>query len=147
MHVAYQRNQKELSNYKTGTENQIQVTPWKLQQVAAKTMIQNLMFMQYFIFPSLSYNWCSLSLVSLGSWFPIKFHKHNGPGWILCSYWHRESWLRVKYWSPWLWHLNFSKSRRLRSAGSWFQRCEFHHWTWYSNADDMARDWLHPLEF
>ena len=30
--------------------------------------------------------------------------------------------------------LNFARSRRLRIAGSWFQRPELHRWTWYSNA-------------
>ena len=30
--------------------------------------------------------------------------------------------------------LNFARSRRLRIAGSWYQRPALHRWTWYSNA-------------
>ena len=30
--------------------------------------------------------------------------------------------------------LNFARSRRLRVAGSWYQRPALHRWTWYNNA-------------
>ena len=36
--------------------------------------------------------------------------------------------------------MNFAKSRRLRIAGSWYQRPELHHWTWYSNAGGVAKE-------
>ena len=30
--------------------------------------------------------------------------------------------------------LDFGKSRRMRIAGSWFQRPDLHRWTWYTNS-------------
>ena len=36
--------------------------------------------------------------------------------------------------------LNFAKSRRFRTASSWYQRPELHCWTWYSNAGRVAKD-------
>ena len=36
--------------------------------------------------------------------------------------------------------LNFAKSRRLRIAGSWYQRPELHRGTWYSNAGGIAEE-------
>ena len=35
--------------------------------------------------------------------------------------------------------LNFARSRRLRIAGSWYQRPALHHWTSYSNAGGLAK--------
>ena len=36
--------------------------------------------------------------------------------------------------------LNFARSRRLRIAGSWYQRTALHRWTWYSNAGGVAKE-------
>ncbi|KAG0727553.1 Craniofacial development protein 2 [Chionoecetes opilio] len=41
--------------------------------------------------------------------------------------------------------LNFPRSRRLRIAGSWYQRPELHRWTWYSNAGGVAKEIDHVL--
>ena len=41
--------------------------------------------------------------------------------------------------------LDFTRSHGLRVAGSWFQRPQAHRWTWYSNADDVAKDIEHVL--
>ncbi|KAG0728289.1 Craniofacial development protein 2 [Chionoecetes opilio] len=41
--------------------------------------------------------------------------------------------------------LNFARSRRLRIAGSWYQRPELHRWTWYSNAGGVAKEIDHIL--
>ncbi|KAG0725368.1 Craniofacial development protein 2 [Chionoecetes opilio] len=41
--------------------------------------------------------------------------------------------------------LNFARSRRLRIAGSWYQRPELHRWTWYSNAGGVAKEIDHVL--
>ena len=41
--------------------------------------------------------------------------------------------------------LNFAKSRRLRIAGSWYQRPELHRWSWYSNAGGAAKEIDHIL--
>ena len=41
--------------------------------------------------------------------------------------------------------LNFAKSRRLRIAGSWFQRREPRRWTWYSNAGGVVKEIDHIL--
>ena len=41
--------------------------------------------------------------------------------------------------------LNFAKPRRLRIAGSWYQRSELHRWTWYSNAGGVAKEIDHIL--
>ncbi|MFV0265489.1 MAG: endonuclease/exonuclease/phosphatase family protein, partial [Kluyvera sp.] len=41
--------------------------------------------------------------------------------------------------------LNFARSRRLRIAGSWYQRPELHRWTWYSNAGEVAKEIDHIL--
>ena len=41
--------------------------------------------------------------------------------------------------------LNFAKSRRLRIAGSWYQRPELHRWTWYSNAGGLSKEIDHIL--
>ncbi|KAG0729261.1 Retrovirus-related Pol polyprotein from type-2 retrotransposable element R2DM [Chionoecetes opilio] len=41
--------------------------------------------------------------------------------------------------------LNFARSKRLRIAGSWYQRPELHHWTWYSNAGGVAKEIDHIL--
>ncbi|KAG0725429.1 Craniofacial development protein 2 [Chionoecetes opilio] len=41
--------------------------------------------------------------------------------------------------------LNFARSRRLRIAGSWYQRPELHRWTWYSNAGGVANEIDHIL--
>ncbi|KAG0724748.1 LINE-1 retrotransposable element ORF2 protein [Chionoecetes opilio] len=42
--------------------------------------------------------------------------------------------------------LNFARSRRLRIAGSWYQRPELHRWTWYSNAGGVAKEIDHILK-
>ena len=41
--------------------------------------------------------------------------------------------------------LNFARSRRLRIAGSWFQRSEPRRWSWYSNAGGVAKEIDHIL--
>lgn len=41
--------------------------------------------------------------------------------------------------------LDFARSRRLRIAGSWYQRPELHRWTWYSNAGGVAKEIDHIL--
>ena len=41
--------------------------------------------------------------------------------------------------------LNFARCRRLRIAGSWYQRPELHRWTWYSNAGGVAKEIDHIL--
>ena len=41
--------------------------------------------------------------------------------------------------------LNFARSRRLRIAGSWFQRPDLHRWTWYSNAGNAMKEIDHIL--
>ena len=41
--------------------------------------------------------------------------------------------------------LNIAKSRRLRIAGSWFQRPEVYRWTWYSNVGWVAKEIDHIL--
>ena len=41
--------------------------------------------------------------------------------------------------------LNFARSRRLRVAGSWYQRPALHRWTWYSNAGGVAKEIDHIL--
>ena len=41
--------------------------------------------------------------------------------------------------------LNFPKFRRLRIAGSWYQRPELHCWTWYSNAGGIVKKIHHIL--
>ncbi|KAG0712588.1 Craniofacial development protein 2 [Chionoecetes opilio] len=41
--------------------------------------------------------------------------------------------------------LNFARSRRLRIAGSWYQRPELHRWTWYSNAGGVTKEIDHIL--
>ena len=41
--------------------------------------------------------------------------------------------------------LNFARSRRLRIAGSWYQRPPLHRWTWYSNAGGVAKEIDHIL--
>ena len=41
--------------------------------------------------------------------------------------------------------LNFARSRRLRIAGSWYQRPALHRWTWYSNAGGVAKEIDHIL--
>ncbi|KAG0710957.1 Craniofacial development protein 2 [Chionoecetes opilio] len=41
--------------------------------------------------------------------------------------------------------LNFARSRRLRIAGSWYQRPELHRCTWYSNAEGVAKEIDHIL--
>ncbi|KAG0717388.1 Craniofacial development protein 2 [Chionoecetes opilio] len=41
--------------------------------------------------------------------------------------------------------LAFKRSRRLRIAGSWYQRPELHRWTWYSNDGGVAKEIDHIL--
>ena len=41
--------------------------------------------------------------------------------------------------------LNLARFRRLRIAGSWYQRPELHRWTWYSNAGGVAKEIDHIL--
>ena len=41
--------------------------------------------------------------------------------------------------------LNFAKSRRLKIAGSWYQRLELHCWTWHRNAGGVAKEIAHNL--
>ena len=41
--------------------------------------------------------------------------------------------------------LDFAKSRKLRIAGSWFQRRDLHRWTWYSNANNAKKELDHVL--
>ncbi|MEL6802745.1 MAG: reverse transcriptase domain-containing protein, partial [Bacteroidota bacterium] len=41
--------------------------------------------------------------------------------------------------------LDLARSRRLRIAGSWYQRPELHRWTWYSNAGGVAKEIDHIL--
>ena len=41
--------------------------------------------------------------------------------------------------------LDFVRSRGLRVTGSWFQRPQAHHWTWYSNAGGVAKEIDHVL--
>ena len=41
--------------------------------------------------------------------------------------------------------LNLARSRKLRNAGSWYQRPERHRWTWYSNAGGVAKEIDHIL--
>ena len=41
--------------------------------------------------------------------------------------------------------LNLARSRRLRIAGSWYQRPALHCWTWYSNAGGVAKEIDHIL--
>ncbi|KAG0730190.1 Craniofacial development protein 2 [Chionoecetes opilio] len=41
--------------------------------------------------------------------------------------------------------LNFARFRRLRIAGSWYQRPELHRWTWHSNAGGVAKEIDHIL--
>ena len=41
--------------------------------------------------------------------------------------------------------LNFTKSRRLRIAGSWYQTPKMHRWTCYSNAGRVAKEIDHIL--
>ena len=41
--------------------------------------------------------------------------------------------------------LDFAKSRRLRIAGSWFQRPDLHRWTWYSNTGGARKEIDHVL--
>ena len=36
--------------------------------------------------------------------------------------------------------LDFTRSRGLRVAGSWFQHPQAHRWTWYSNAGSVAKE-------
>ncbi|XP_076038784.1 uncharacterized protein LOC143023986 [Oratosquilla oratoria] len=40
---------------------------------------------------------------------------------------------------------NFTKSRRLRIGGSWFQRRDPYRWAWYSNARGLAKEIDHTL--
>ena len=35
---------------------------------------------------------------------------------------------------------NFARCRKLRVAGSWYQRPVLYHWTWYSNAGGVAKE-------
>ena len=41
--------------------------------------------------------------------------------------------------------LDFARSRRLRIAGSWFQRPELRRWSWYSNTGGVAKEIDHIL--
>ena len=41
--------------------------------------------------------------------------------------------------------LKFARSRRLRIAGSWYQRPALHRWTWYNNAGGVAKEIYHIL--
>ena len=41
--------------------------------------------------------------------------------------------------------LDFSRSRELRVAGSWFQCPQAHRWTWYSTAGDVSKDIDHVV--
>ena len=41
--------------------------------------------------------------------------------------------------------LNFARSRRMRIAGSWYQRPALHRWTWYSNVGGVAKEIDHIL--
>ena len=41
--------------------------------------------------------------------------------------------------------LDFARSRRLRIAGSWYQRPELHRWTWYSNTGRARKEIDHIL--
>ena len=41
--------------------------------------------------------------------------------------------------------LDFAKSRKLRIAGSWFQRPDLHRWTWYSNTGGVVKEIDHIL--
>ena len=41
--------------------------------------------------------------------------------------------------------LDFGKSRRLRIAGSWFQRPDLHRWTWYANTGGARKEIDHVL--
>ena len=41
--------------------------------------------------------------------------------------------------------LDFARSHGLIIAGSWFQRPQAHHWTWYSNAGGVAKEIVHVL--
>ena len=41
--------------------------------------------------------------------------------------------------------LSFAKPRRLRIACSWYQRPELHCWTWYNNAEEVAKEIDHIL--
>ena len=41
--------------------------------------------------------------------------------------------------------LDFARSRRLRIAGSWYQRRDLHRWTWYSNTGGVAKEIDHIL--
>ena len=41
--------------------------------------------------------------------------------------------------------LDFARSHVLRVAGSWFQRPQAHRWTWYSNADGVAKEIDHVM--
>ena len=41
--------------------------------------------------------------------------------------------------------IDFAKSRRLKIAGSWFQRPDVHRWTWYSNSGDARKEIDHVL--
>ena len=41
--------------------------------------------------------------------------------------------------------LDFSRSRGLRVAGSWFQHPQAHRWTWNSNAGGVAKEIDHVL--
>ena len=41
--------------------------------------------------------------------------------------------------------LDFARSHGHRVAGSWFQRPQAHHWTWYSNGGGVAKEIHHVL--
>jgi len=41
--------------------------------------------------------------------------------------------------------LDFARSHGLRVAGSWFQRPQAHHWTWYSNDGGVAKEIDHVV--
>ena len=41
--------------------------------------------------------------------------------------------------------LDFAKSHSLRIAGAWFQRLDYHRWTWYSNTGTFAAEIDHIL--
>ena len=41
--------------------------------------------------------------------------------------------------------LDFARRHELGVAGSWFQRPQAHHWTWYCNAGGVAKEIDHVL--
>ena len=63
---------------------------------------------------------------------------------LQCCHWHWENWLCIRN-TNCSFILSFAKLRRLRIAGSWYQRPELHRWTWYSNPGGVAKEIDHIL--